>query len=191
MAEPKLNSPCTGWKRDLPGPNEPIEEAPTLLWFEPTHLDDVFVEISRNVLAVRGLVIWLAGLMGLVTLGGVASLVWGLITDPDGTYGFIGFTFVIFMIFSIAGIGFWITCFAYCSDVSPPRDLPLRFNRARRKVYVHGFHWVWWNPFTRWYVTTASYDWDDLRAEQWKVRGATANGALIVKEGVSIAVVKP
>ncbi|MBN3858017.1 hypothetical protein G3N59_31990 [Paraburkholderia sp. Ac-20340] len=76
-------------------------------------------------------------------------------------------------------------------DVSPPRDLPLRFNRLRRKVYVYGFHSVWWNPFTRWYVTTASYDWDDLRAEKWKVRGATANGGLIIKEGVSIAVIKP
>ncbi|MBN3858023.1 hypothetical protein G3N59_32020 [Paraburkholderia sp. Ac-20340] len=76
-------------------------------------------------------------------------------------------------------------------DVSPPRDLPLRFNRLRRKVYVYGFHSVWWNPFTRWYVTTASYDWDDLRAEKWKVRAATANGGLIIKEGVSIAVVRP
>ncbi|MBN3858019.1 hypothetical protein G3N59_32000 [Paraburkholderia sp. Ac-20340] len=73
----------------------------------------------------------------------------------------------------------------------PPRDLPLRFNRLRRKVYVYGFHSVWWNPFTRWYVTTTSYDWDDLRAEKWKVRAATANGGLIIKEGVSIAVVRP
>ncbi|WP_326929227.1 DUF6708 domain-containing protein [Burkholderia sp. A9] len=85
----------------------------------------------------------------------------------------------------------WAMLFAIRADVAPPRDLPIRFNRARRKVYVYGFHYVWWNPFTRWYVTTASYDWDDLRAEQWKVRGATANGALIIKEGVSIAVVKP
>ncbi len=61
----------------------------------------------------------------------------------------------------------------------------------RRKVYVYDFHSVWWNPFTRWYVTTASYDWDDLRAERWKVRRATAGGAPIIKEGVSIAVVKP
>ncbi|MBN3824850.1 hypothetical protein G3O00_14660 [Burkholderia sp. Ac-20384] len=76
-------------------------------------------------------------------------------------------------------------------DASPPRDLPLRFNRLRRKVYVYGFYSVWWNPFTRWHVTTASYDWDDLRAEKWKVRGATAGGALILKEGVSIAVVSP
>ncbi|KUY93642.1 hypothetical protein WS48_16200 [Burkholderia sp. RF7-non_BP1] len=87
--------------------------------------------------------------------------------------------------------GAWCTCVFYRMDISPPRNLPIRFNRARRKAYVYGFHWVWWNPFTRWYVTTASYDWDNLRAEQWKVRGVTANGALIIKEGVSIAVVKP
>ncbi|PTX07960.1 hypothetical protein DBL07_04530 [Achromobacter mucicolens] len=85
----------------------------------------------------------------------------------------------------------WTVCVIYRAEVSPPRDLPLRFNRLRRKVYVYGFHSVWWNPFERGYVTTASYDWDDLRAEKWKVRGATAGGGLIIKEGVSIAVVKP
>jgi len=98
---------------------------------------------------------------------------------------------IFLMLASSISIGLWTAFVIYRADVSPPRDLPLRFNRLRRKVYVYDFHSVWWNPFERAYVTTASYDWDDLRAEKWKVRGATPGGGLIIKEGVSIAVVEP
>ncbi len=98
---------------------------------------------------------------------------------------------IVLLHISVIALCVWAVCVFYRADVSAPRSLPLRFNRLRRKVYVYDFHSVWWNPFTRWYVTTASYDWDDLRAEKWKVRGATAGGAPIIKEGVSIAVVKP
>ncbi|MNV75394.1 hypothetical protein D3C71_1686770 [compost metagenome] len=79
----------------------------------------------------------------------------------------------------------------YRTDVAQPRDLPIRFNRARRKIYVYGFHMVWWKPFSRWYVTTASYDWDDVRAEVWEQWGASSSGSLIIKWGVSLAIVKP
>ncbi|WP_425286197.1 DUF6708 domain-containing protein [Achromobacter kerstersii] len=85
----------------------------------------------------------------------------------------------------------WFSFHMYRLDVSPPRDLPIRFNRARRRIYVYGFHMVWWNPFTRWYVTTASYPWDDVRAEVWEQWGATSGGGLMIKWGVSIAIVKP
>jgi len=76
-------------------------------------------------------------------------------------------------------------------DTAIPRDEPIRFNRLRRKVYVYSFHYILWNPFARWYVTTRAYNWDDLRAEVWRQRGATAQGGLIFTWGVSIAVVKP
>jgi len=86
----------------------------------------------------------------------------------------------------------WYSVFLFVkADVRPPRDLPIRFNRARRRIYVYGFHMVWWNPFTRWYVTTASYPWDDVRAEVWEQWGATSGGGLMIKWGVSIAIVKP
>jgi hypothetical protein len=87
-------------------------------------------------------------------------------------------------------IGF-VTFFCIRIDTAIPRDEPIRFNRLRRKVYVYGFHLIWWNPFARWYVTTNTYNWDDLRAEVWRQRGFTPQGGLIITWGVSIAVVKP
>ncbi|MCS3504810.1 DUF6708 domain-containing protein [Achromobacter sp. JUb104] len=85
----------------------------------------------------------------------------------------------------------YLAAFLFHMDVSTPGDLPIRFNRARRRIYVYGFHMVWWNPFARRYVTTASYDWDDVRAEVWEQWGATSGGGLMIKWGVSIAIVKP
>ncbi|PPA75276.1 hypothetical protein C4E15_17245 [Achromobacter spanius] len=79
----------------------------------------------------------------------------------------------------------------YRTDIHQPRDLPIRFNRARRKIYVYGFHMVWWKPFSHWYVTTASHDWDDVRAEVWEQWGASSSGTLMIKWGLSIAIVKP
>ncbi|WP_321901332.1 DUF6708 domain-containing protein [Paraburkholderia tropica] len=188
MAQPKLTLPCRGWQRDLPGPNEPLAEAPVLVWLAPTHLDDVCLELRRNFLVVRGLVVFFALFSALLAL----VFAWALLSISE----FKGSDWGEIALFAIAEFAMlvffvWSSAVFYRLDVSPPRDLPLRFNRLRRKVYVYGFHSVWWNPFTRWYVTTASYDWDDLRAEKWKVRSATANGGLIIKEGVSIAVVRP
>ncbi|WP_343663633.1 DUF6708 domain-containing protein [Paraburkholderia tropica] len=188
MVQPKLSPPCKGWQQDLPGPNEPLAEAPVLLWLAPTHLDGTYLELPRGTLNVRGGMIAFAGLMGLITLAYIAFNVWSVTMDTYSTEDLVIFTLVSI---AVTSFSLWSTCVFYRLDVSPPRDLPLRFNRLRRKVYVYGFHSVWWNPFTRWYVTTASYDWDDLRAEKWKVRSATTNGGLIIKEGVSIAVVRP
>lgn len=85
----------------------------------------------------------------------------------------------------------YVVFLSFKLDVFIPRDEPLRFNRVRRKVYVYDFNYVWWNPFVTWRVTTKSYNWDDLRAEEWKLRGITPHGGLIIKWGVSVAVIKP
>ncbi|MEZ2350844.1 DUF6708 domain-containing protein [Caballeronia sp. RCC_10] len=75
-------------------------------------------------------------------------------------------------------------------DVCPPRDLPLRFNRTRRRMYAYDFKAIWWNPFVRWPVRAVSYDWDDVRAEAWHQHGML-NGAYVLKYGVALSVVKP
>ncbi|WP_241017738.1 DUF6708 domain-containing protein [Burkholderia sp. Ac-20349] len=192
MAKPKLNPPCPGWQRDLAGPNESTQEIPSLIWLTPSYLDTVYMELERNTLKIRGLVLWFSLGMALATIFYVIFQIWLFATTEMLAMSTIldmaGFAL---MDVSMCSFGVWATYAMYRADVSVPRDLPLRFNRLRRKVYVYGFHSVWWNPFTRWYVTTASYDWDDLRAEKWKARAATAGGAPIIREGVSIAVVKP
>ena len=73
----------------------------------------------------------------------------------------------------------------------PPRDEPLRFNRARRKVYAYNFKYRWWNPFERWRVMPVAYDWSQIRAELWSQQGATASGVYMSKGGVMLSVVEP
>jgi hypothetical protein len=187
----KLKPPCVGWQQDLPGPNDPLAEAPRLLWLAPNHIDDICLELPRKALSVRGVLLFFAILMGGVAICHVIfSLI--ILTTTNLIRSGALFESALYIIAIIASVVLevWIAVGGYRTDVSTPQDLPIRFNRARRKVYVYGFHSSWWNPFSRWYVTTTCYDWDDLRAEKWKVRATTANGGLIIKEGVSIAVVR-
>ncbi|CAB3729448.1 DUF6708 domain-containing protein [Achromobacter kerstersii] len=183
MARSKLNPPCAGWQRDLPGPNDPTEVAATLREDAPNHVDEIYMELSRRSSNIRGLLLLFVPLCAyflarrpliLLSRGGVELSFDSIVTE--------------LLFFGILSTTAYL---AYRFDVSPPRDLPIRFNRARRRIYVYGFHMVWWNPFTRWYVTTASYPWDDVRAEVWEQWGATSGGGLMIKWGVSIAIVKP
>jgi len=143
-------------------------------------IDDIYLELSRRRNKLRGLLLFLAAFC-------IAWLVFGIpilmIGELDIFYFFIA---------SPTYIGiFWLTAMIIRLDASIPRDEPIRFNRLRRKVYVYSFHFSKWNPFARWYVTTHAYNWEDLRAELWRQRGATAQGGLLITWGVSIAVVKP
>ncbi|WP_240622106.1 DUF6708 domain-containing protein [Achromobacter mucicolens] len=192
MARPQLNPPCVGWQRDLPGPNSPPIEQPLLLWQAPTHMDETYVEFARNTSSIRGVCFYFLLLIAwtiLYHVGFAAKDIYA--TSARATSVILEVAGILLLVVGTILIGGWTAFVVYRAEVSPPRDLPLRFNRLRRKAYVYEFHSVWWNPFERGYVTTASYDWDDLRAEKWKVRGATPGGGLIIKEGVSIAVVKP
>ena len=192
MARPQLNPSCAGWQRDLPGPNAPIEEPPMLLWQAPTHMDETYVEFARNTSSIRGVCFSLSLLLGLMCVLLLLFAVWDIFSASAAAgRGMLEVAGIFLLHVSTLTVNAWVACVIYRSEVSPPRNLPLRFNRLRRKAYVYDFHSTWWNPFDRGCVTKASYDWDNLRAEKWKVRGATPGGGLIIKEGVSIAVVKP
>ncbi len=143
-------------------------------------IDDIYLEVSRRRNKLRGLLLFLAPFC-------IAWLVFGI---PILMIGELDFFY--FFIASPTYIGiFWLTAMIIRVDTSIPRDEPIRFNRLRRKVYVYSFHFSKWNPFARWYVTTHTYNWEDLRAELWRQRGATPQGGLLITWGVSIAVVKP
>ncbi|MFW3897018.1 DUF6708 domain-containing protein [Pseudomonas bharatica] len=88
-------------------------------------------------------------------------------------------------------LGTWSVLFFWKFDVEPPRDLPLRFNRPRQRLYAYNFKYRWWNPFERWQVTPVAYDWSQVRAERWSRRHATAQGGIIFQWGVELSIVKP
>ncbi len=92
--------------------------------------------------------------------------------------------------FCCLSVGVWSAPIFWKFDVSPPRDMPLRFNRTRQRLYAYNFNYRWWNPFERWRVEPVAYDWSQVRAERWLKRGATAHG-VVIKGGVVLSIVKP
>jgi hypothetical protein len=180
--KPLLDPPCVGWKADLPLPGAPPTEAASLGYDSPNHSDDVYLEIPRRSLAVRGILVWFS-------LFAATYSLWTQTLIPeafaDGDYSYLVINTFLFLVES------WSVAIFYRLDCAVPRDLPLRFNRARQKIYVYNFKYRWWNPFERWHVVPVAYDWSQVRAEAWKQRGATAQGGVIIKWGVVLSIVAP
>ncbi|WP_250476094.1 DUF6708 domain-containing protein [Caballeronia sp. GAFFF1] len=177
---PLLNPPARGWRRDLPAPDAPLQATPSLSFTAPNHVDEIYLELSRSYLDMRGLVFWLS-FVGFACTACMVFLACTISGDLSATMMAIGCSL----------LGVWTGLFAFRMDVSPPRDLPIRFNRQRRKMYVYEFEPIWWNPFTRWPVRAVAYDWDDVRAEAWSQGGATSGGVYFTKSGVVLSVVRP
>ena len=181
MRSPKLSPPCSGWKEDLPSPDEPPNHTPALGFDTPNHQNSVYLELPRASAASRGLVIWFAPVMVILLIQ--MSCVFISIEYKIG--------FDLWVIFiSSASVEVWSLWLCIKIDIAPPRDLPLRFNRTRQRLYAYNFNYRWWNPFERWRVEPVAYDWSQVRAERWLKRGATGNG-VVIKGGVVLSIVKP
>ncbi|MEM5435487.1 DUF6708 domain-containing protein [Paraburkholderia diazotrophica] len=180
--QPLLNPHARGWRRDLPGPNDRPDVAPGLFMSAPNRVDDVYLELPRSYLDMRGLLTWLTP----AVLAACGWALFGIFSDAENLP--IGFLLVavFLLLLSVWGGLMWIRM-----DICPPRDLPLRFNRVRRKVYAYEFKAIWWNPFVRWPVRAAAYDWDDVRAEAWSQGGMAGSGVYCSKSGVVVSVVRP
>ncbi|MGE8405582.1 MAG: DUF6708 domain-containing protein [Pseudomonas sp.] len=181
MSRPKLVPPCSGWQEDLPRPGEMVTVIPALGFNTPNHQDDIYLELPRASALIRGLLIWFALIMSCM----LAEIIWNYFTaerslnrDDLFIFGFIALSSI------------WSILIFWKFDVAPPRDQPLRFNRARQRLYAYNFKFRWWNPFERWWVEPVAYDWSQVRAERWLKRGATMDGA-VIKGGVVLSIVKP
>ena len=179
MNRPKLNPPARGWQADLPEPSIVPNEEPGLDGGEPNHLDEIYLELPRSYLYFRGVLV----LIGLICIPFSIWSVGGFFEDINNVGDLMvgGVTSLVFI---------WSALMMLRVDISPPRDLPLRFNRLRRKMYVYEIDVVWWNPFIRWPIRAVAYNWDDVRAEAWQQQGAI-NGGHVMKWGVVLSVVKP
>ncbi|WP_240500682.1 DUF6708 domain-containing protein [Pseudomonas putida] len=182
MKSPNLSPSCPGWQEDLPGPDELPVMAPALGFDTPNHQDDIFLELPRASAFIRGLVIWFVPLMSVLFF----VLSWLVITIEHAinleAWAIVGSATLVIV---------WSILFCIKFDLSAPRDLPLRFNRSRSRIYAYNFNYRWWNPFERWRVEPVAYDWSQVRAERWLKRGATAQGGLVIKGGVVLSIVKP
>lgn len=178
---PKLNPPCPGWQEDLTDPNTIPSVIASLGGKSPNHVCATYLELSRSPLHARGLLL-------LFTISASACLILlGPIPIPKAEADTIENIFILIIDLLLV----WMVWFGVRVDTALPRDLPLRFNRTRQRIYAYNFHYRWWNPFGRWYVAPVSYDWFQVRAERWMQRGTTAQGALMIKWGVMLSIVEP
>ncbi|SDV01202.1 hypothetical protein SAMN05216558_1806 [Pseudomonas vancouverensis] len=185
---PLLSKPVPGWKYDLPGPNEApsTEPYPPVLSNPPNHVDDVYLELARATLRMRGVGVLCAISIFAMTVYLSVFLIMVESSSPVSTP-----LLIIIVVLSTIGFTIWLGTYFWRMDVAGPRDEPIRFNRARRKVYVYRFRHDGLRLFSRsaWGTRAEVYDWDDLRAEACSVYGAMGTGGLI--ETVTMAVVKP
>ncbi|PVZ10634.1 hypothetical protein SAMN05660463_03512 [Pseudomonas sp. URIL14HWK12:I9] len=61
----------------------------------------------------------------------------------------------------------WCVVILIRTDLNTPLDEPIRFNRARQKIYVYRFKPRWTAPWRRWPIEFSIYDWPQVRAELW------------------------
>ncbi|MDH0094916.1 hypothetical protein N7373_25995 [Achromobacter mucicolens] len=186
MTAPKLRPPCSGWIEDLPEPSCKPTVPLALDRNAPNHLDDIYLEVPRHSAGARGIYFWMGIAMALAGL----SLSLLLLTDSSSLNFFEDFWVAASDILFLIIFGCLAAVYVRM-DISVPRDLPLRFNRARQRLYAYNFIDSWWNPFRRWHAAPVTYDWCQVRAERWHKRAFTPQGALIVKEGVVLSIVEP
>jgi hypothetical protein len=186
FTHPFLEQPAPGWKHDLPGPNEPPSSTPypAILSNPPNHVDNIYLELPRSTLMVRGLCIWMAISLFLISTFSVCIFIFFLIEDGTSP-SFLPASAI--LIGFVAGL--WGGVYFWRIDTEAPRDEPIRFNRIRRKVYVYRFHHDGLRPFDRrtWGVHPAVYNWDDLHAEACRLY---VPGTALV-ENITISVRKP
>ena len=181
---PYLNNPAPGWKYDLPAPGDTPEMGLTLLGTEHpiNHLDALYLEIPRNTLWIRGVLAWI-GLAGVLAVGiGIWIIRSFIFGAPD-----IPAAMMFFLYLTKAGL-IWMCVVLIRLDLFLPRDEPIRFNRARRKVYIYHFRYNWRRPLskTEWRVEVSVHDWDDLWLEACEVYGSLEYGGTM--QGVQLSI---
>ena len=182
MTRSLLRPSCPGWREDLPLPHEKQLIDKTLGHMEPNHSDYTYLEIPRKTLYARNLFFLMT--IGMSTL----LLITPSILLSDITTEDIGVT--------LAGISalacnIWCVILGFKISTRPPRDEPIRFNRARQRIYAYNFVHRWWNPFEKWRTVPVAYDWSQVRAERWSQGGALPSGGMIFKSGVVLSIIRP
>ena len=179
MSVPKIDPPCKGWLEDLPSGRAKPRVPPALESY-PNNLNEVYLEVPRCVDRGRGVGIFIGPIM-------LSALMWMY---------YLFFFRVALITLETAALAAGVTIailypvfLVYRLEADRPRDLPIRFNRLRRKIYIYDFKYSTWNPFTTWRVRVGSYEWENVHAESWRLTTLGAGGGIIINFGVSLAIV--
>ncbi|WIV25906.1 hypothetical protein QN085_10050 [Pseudomonas sp. M2(2023)] len=182
-----LPSRGVGWKYDLP-PNDtaPTQREVSLASnLKINRAGRIFIEFSRSSVSARG-ISFFGGLIILIYTMTfiVPDIVTSLLHDWQSG---IEITTIGIMLVTLST---WAFFPLFRMDLRLPRDEPIRFNRARQKVYFYEYRFDRLHPFGSkgWGVKPVAYDWADLTAEVYRVYAPMGYGGLI--ENVMISVRK-
>jgi hypothetical protein len=152
----------------------------------PNSLDEIFLELPGEEITNRGFIAYL-----LIP----STLTLMIIPAVFSAYMIIERAFLplfptALSLFSFI-LGMWMCIYYWRIATESPVDLPIRFNRARRKVYVYRFHHSGRHLFsnTGWGVKPVVYAWDDLHAEFCSTYGVMGTGGII--ENVTLSALEP
>ena len=180
---PILDKPCLGWIADLPSPADQPIDTPSLGLDNPNHQDEVFLEIRRHSSKARGFMLFF---LPIIVYPPIMATYY---TISDWEHSKLDDTLLLVTPSILLAV--WATCYFLRLEISPPRDLPIRVNRARMRIYAYNFKYRWWNPFERRQVVVAVYEWSQVRAEKWRLRGINGQGGITIIWGVELSIVKP
>ncbi|WP_341483188.1 DUF6708 domain-containing protein [Pseudomonas peradeniyensis] len=175
-----------GWKYDLPLPNEePTQKLnATLLPPTPNKINNIYIEVPRSTLKIRGIGLIGGSIAMLLGLLPILTLVHTTLIEGEK----IGLDFAI--ILTIITAAYWVTIPLVRLDIELPRDEPIRFNRLRQKVYFYEYRQDRVRVLSKkhWGVRPVVYNWSDLIAEVYSLYAPMGNGGLV--ENIVIAVRK-
>lgn len=177
-----------GWKYDLPAHDAP--PTPREVFFSSDLKTNVtgriFIELPRSSSSARGISF----------IGGVIMFMYAMVSivpDIVDSLLHIRESRIDITVIGIAIVllSTWAFFPLVRMDLRLPRDEPIRFNRARQKVYFYQYRFDRLFPFGSkgWGVKPVAYDWADLTAEVYRVYAPMGNGGLI--ENVMLSVCKP
>jgi hypothetical protein len=154
------------WHDDLPSRPSAALLPGAALGGKANFMDDKVLEVGRVPVLVRGVLLaflpaWIfAGWAVLATVG---------IFDPEPFNPADEAWYIFF-----AGLMLLICLGAAWScirlDTRMPRQTPVRFSRASKKVYWNG-HQRTWNPFGKWRQGIKVWNWDTVQAQIHKIAG--------------------
>ena len=171
---PFLNHPISGWRRDLPSPNDPIsnlsERDETDITPQKSNIS--YIEFNITTFKVRGILAWLGIILVIASLILLQNTI-SLFANPIIRFDFFHFSIATFTCVA----AFWYGVVAFRTDVFLPRHESIRFNRHRKRVYYYHYKTDWKKPFSReWRVHVAVYSWENMHAETCQAYGAMGTG---------------
>jgi hypothetical protein len=186
--KPLANPPAACWRYDLPGPNDApaTYPYPPVMSHAPNHMNEVFLELPREEIMNRSFIAYTAiPCIAMLLLLPVMLIVVTLLERELPPF------MLVLSLLLVVPLGMWVFIYYWRIAMESPVDQPIRFNRARRKVYIYRFHHSGRHLFSNigWGVKPVAYHWDDLHAEFCGTYGAMGAGGVI--ENVSLAVLEP